>query len=70
MINKYITGYCPEHDCQLTIRVGYSYIPICGADHDCYKKMDYFCEYGNDCKSQDEYGRCKLFMSAPSDPYQ
>lgn len=33
-----------------------------------YKKLGYLCEDSESCPHLDEYGRCPIFLKAPSEP--
>ena len=50
------------------IIVEYAKIEVCGTTETLYKKMSYTCREGSDCTFKDEYGRCPLYLDAPSNP--
>lgn len=70
MVHYPVSGYCPYLNSEHKIYVNYNEVPILGQLNYGYKKMDYSCDYCEECPSEfkDEYGRCPLFISAPSEP--
>lgn len=65
-----VFGHCPYLNSEHKIYVNYAEVPILGRLSSGYKKMDYSCDYCDECPSKykDEYGRCPLFISAQSEP--
>lgn len=61
-------GYCPIQNEEETIEIKTAEIRMLGATSPGYKKMGFYCEYGddNDCKISNN---CPIFMESPSDPF-
>ena len=64
------TDECPYLNKQHSISVNYAEIPIAGQLSNGYKKMNYSCGEISNCPypSQDKWGRCPVYLSAPSRP--
>lgn len=64
------TGDCPYLNDEHTIYIECAEITVAGNPNPGYKKLSYECDYVNECPypDQDRWGRCPLYISAPSHP--
>ena len=65
--SAYFSGYCPELNKSMDIRVDFEEIRPLGERMIYYKKTGYSCEHGswNGCNSNgDDGGECPIFKSA------
>lgn len=68
---RYIhTDECPYLNEEHSILIDYAEIPIAGQLDNGYKKGTYSCDEISDCPypSNDKWGRCPVYLSAPSRP--
>jgi hypothetical protein len=61
---------CPYLNRLQQISIDYMEVPMCGTTQQCYKKGDYSCDEMDNCPfpSKDKYGRCPVYLNAPSRP--
>ena len=69
-IHTIYTAECPYTNKYKSITIDYAVIHIAGKLSPEYKKMSYKCDLIHECPypDQDEYGRCPLYISSPSQP--
>lgn len=59
---------CPYLNDIHSISINYSEIQMCCYSKSPYKKSNYSCDKSDDCTFKDRYGRCPVYLKAPSDP--
>ena len=64
------TDFCPYHDSPHSISVTYAELHCVGQKKTGYKAISYSCDCSDTCPypSQDPYGRCPVYLTAPSAP--
>jgi hypothetical protein len=60
-------GYCPQFNEDKTIQIGLDPVLMTKKGVG-YKKLDFNCPNVQMCQHLDKYGRCPLFIEAPSHP--
>jgi hypothetical protein len=65
---KTVRGYCPYLCEDRTISIQYIEVSMPKQLKPGYKKGDMSCDYYDDCTKLDEYNRCPIYVSAPSEP--
>ncbi|MCD3206788.1 hypothetical protein G8V06_09420 [Clostridium botulinum D/C] len=59
---------CPHLNRIHSISIDYGEINMLGSLETHYKKMNYFCNEAPECSFKDSYGRCPVYLAAPSRP--
>lgn len=65
---SFYKGYCPQSNTNRIISIKLAEVSFIGDLSPEYKKMSFNCPDYDICNYLDSYGRCPLYIQAPSQP--
>lgn len=67
-VSRLYRVHCPYYNKEISIRIGYTVVPMLGTTSNQYKKTGCSCEYSDLCNCLDRFGACECYYNAPSNP--